>query len=154
ARDEPHRRRGREPLGRGGRLLLRRDAPPDGRELPGARALDGGPDAALRRLDAGAGHGGALPGVLAPRALVPREPPGAVGPLPAHGGARPARAAAARPRRSGEARAGPLADARRVGVPVAVRRPLPVARAREAPLRAAHRRPVLPRRLRAGREPD
>ena len=44
-----------------GRLLLRRHAPPVGRELPGARAVDGGAHAALRRDDARAGHGRALP---------------------------------------------------------------------------------------------
>ena len=40
ARDEPHRVARTEPLGRGGRLLLRRHAPPGGR-VSAARALDG-----------------------------------------------------------------------------------------------------------------
>ncbi len=47
--------------------------PPVGRELPGARPLDGRADAALRRGDARARVAGALPGLLAASAVVPRR---------------------------------------------------------------------------------
>ena len=145
------------PLGREGRLLLRRHAPPVGGELPGARALDGGPHAALRRVDARtATRSTRFPRVLAARAVVSAEPAGARRALPADGRARAgASGGCCRSSTREQARARAVAHARRRRSSC---RPTGCARSRARtpthPYELVHRRAVLPGRLRAGRVPN
>ena len=64
-----------QPLGRGGRVLLRR-APRQRHRLPREGAVDGRPDPALRGGDARAGSGGQAPRLQATDAVVHRQPSG------------------------------------------------------------------------------
>src|SRR5262249_50288084 len=116
-----------------------------------AVALDGRPDPAVRRRDAGAGAPGQAAGLQAAPEVVPELPPrpGAAG--VALGGAGPRRApaavAAARPPHEVPA----PADAGRDGVPVRPRRACPVALPPRAPLHPDVPRRAAERDLRTGR---
>src|SRR5438094_495848 len=148
--DERPRRRGDHPLGRDGRLLLRRPA----HRRRGASAqdpLDGRADSALRGGDAGAGGGRAAAGLHAPHAVVHRQPAG-VPREPRHGhGLRRRRAPAAVHRQPYAAHARAALHARPRRVPVALRDPRAVALSPSASLRADRGRRRAPRGLRARR---
>ena len=145
--DDRPRRRGHRPVGRGGRVLLRRAAPARRpREKMRVRSMVGLiPLFAVEVLDASAATTAAR--VRRAAALVPALPAGpreadlALG-RAGHGRARPAVAAARTPH---EEAAG--AHAGRAGVPLAVRRALAVARASGRAVLVAARRAGLQHRL-------
>ncbi len=89
----PRGRREREPLGRGGRLLLRRPGAARRPAAPDEGAVAGGPDPALRRRDVGYGPDRPSAELHPPGALVHREQPRVPGArrrqrqVPAAGGA-------------------------------------------------------------------